>query len=88
MDQAKIEKMVDKFRKTVCDINNKEVAVVLKLCRRKMELSGKEESYLEFFLPDELKNYCLRRSLNAISLSKNIRQEGGMKIWQYSSRLA
>lgn len=75
MSQKEIEEIVADFRTTTCDISNDEVAEVLKLCYRKMEISGKAEDYLRLLLPDELKNHCFRRAVNATSLLMLLERE-------------
>ena len=68
MDKTEIQRVVDDFRRTVCDISDGDVEKVLMLCRRKMEIAGKAEDYLLILLPDELKNHLFRLAVNAASL--------------------
>ncbi len=61
MNKAEI---IAEFRKNVCDISDEEVEDIVSLCIRKMKLTGQPEEYLELLLPDELKNYVIRRAVN------------------------
>lgn len=70
MSQAEIEGIIAEFRETTCDISEEDVENVLRLCRKKIEITGKPEDYMELLLPDELKNYCFRMAVNAISFIK------------------
>lgn len=67
MSQTEIDEIVSEFRKSTLDISDEEVADVLNLCRRKIEISGQPEDYLKLLLPDELKNHCFRMAVNVIS---------------------
>ena len=43
MSREEIAEIVADFRESTCEISDEEVEDVLKLCRRKMEITGKEE---------------------------------------------
>ena len=58
-------------------LSDEEVADVLRLCRRKIEITGQPEDYMKLLLPDELKNHCFRKAVNVVSLSGMIRKECG-----------
>lgn len=73
MDQKEIDKVVNDFRKSTCDVSDEEVSFVLRLCERKMEVAGKPDVYMGLLLPDELKNHCFRKVVNAVS---SIRETG------------
>ncbi len=70
MSQAEIEEIVYQFRKSTCDIRDEEVESILRLCRRKMEITGRPKGYMKLLLPDELKNYCFRMAVNMDSLAR------------------
>lgn len=70
MSQTEINEIVSEFRKSTYDISEEEVKIVLELCRRKIELTGKTHEYMKLLLPDELKNHCLRRVINAVSFCR------------------
>lgn len=59
------EVIIEKFRQDTYNISDEELAEVLNLCRRKMDLTGQSDGYLLLLLPDELKNYCIRLAVNA-----------------------
>ena len=77
MSQKEIDEIVSEFRKSTCKISDEEVADVIKLCRRKIEITGQTEDYMKLLLPDELKNHCFRMAVNMVSLSRMIRKECG-----------
>lgn len=77
MSQTEIKKIVSEFRKSAYDISDEEVTDVLRLCRRKMEITGQQEDYLKLLLPDELKNYCFRMAVNMISFARTAEKECG-----------
>ena len=70
MSQTEIDEIVSEFRKSIFYISDEEVANVLWLCRRKIEISGRPEDYLKLLLPDELKNHCFRIAVNMISFAR------------------
>ena len=72
MSKTVIERIVSDFRKNVCEISDEEVETVLNLCSRKMKLTGKNEDYLAYLLPDELKNHVFRNAVNATSILRQI----------------
>lgn len=72
MSQKEIDGIVAEFRETVCDISDEEVTAVVNLCMRKIKLTGKPEAYMELLLPDELKNYVFRRTVNATTILRQI----------------
>ena len=76
MSQERIAEIVADFRKNICEISDEEVEEVLKLCRRKMEITGKEDGYLKLLLPDELKNHVFRRAINATTMLRQMEKEG------------
>lgn len=69
-----VEKVVAEFRKAY-NITDGEVKEVLELCRRKIGVTGQEESYLELLLPDELKNHCFRRAVNMAMVLRRMGKE-------------
>lgn len=75
MDQKEIDKVVNDFRKSTCDVSDDEVAIVLRLCKRKLEVTGKPDDYMGLLLPDELKNHCFRKAVNTISFIGEIGRE-------------
>ncbi len=77
MSQKEIDEIVSEFRGSTCDVSDEEVADVLRLCRRKIEITGQPEDYMKLLLPDELKNHCFRKAVNVVSLSRMIRKECG-----------
>lgn len=64
MEDERVKHIVENFRQEVYSIDDNGVAEVLELCKRKLKLSKKPNSYLYFLLPDELKNYCVRLVIN------------------------
>lgn len=68
MCREEIAEIVTEFRESICEISDEEVEDVLRMCKRKMEITGKEESYLKLLLPDELKNHVIRRAVNATTI--------------------
>lgn len=76
MSREEIAEIVAGFRKTTCEISDEEVEEVLRLCKRKMEITGKDESYLELLLPDELRNHIFRRAVNATTILRQMEKEG------------
>lgn len=68
MNLTEINEIVSEFRKSTFDISDKEVADVLRLCRRKIEISGQPEDYLKLLLLDELKNHCFRMVVNVVGM--------------------
>ena len=76
MNPKEIENIVEDFRKTVCsNISDAEVESVLNLCVRKIELTGQNKDYMSLLLPDELKNYVIRRAITATTLLRQLRKE-------------
>ncbi len=69
MSQTEIEEIVSEFRKSAYDISDEEVTDVLRLCRRKIEITGQQEDYMRLLLPDELKNHCFRMAVNMTSFA-------------------
>lgn len=76
MSREEIAEIVADFRESTCEISDEEVEDVLKLCRRKMEITGKEDSYLKLLLPDELRNHIFRRAINATTMLRQMEKEG------------
>lgn len=74
MNKAETESIVADFRKNVCDISDEEVEMVMDLCSRKIKLTGKNEDYLVYLLPDELKNHVFRNAVNATTILRQIRK--------------
>jgi len=68
LNLTEINEIVSEFRKSTFDISDKEVADVLRLCRRKIEISGQPEDYLKLLLLDELKNHCFRMVVNVVGM--------------------
>ncbi|MCM1245707.1 MAG: hypothetical protein NC293_08715 [Roseburia sp.] len=64
MEDEQVKEIVEKFRREVYPIDDGGVTEVLELCKRKMELSKKPDSYLYLLLPGELRNYCVRLVVN------------------------
>lgn len=77
MSQTEIEEIVSEFRRTACDISDEEVGNVLRLCVRKLEISGRSEDYMKLLLPDELENHCFRMAVNAASFIGMAGKESG-----------
>lgn len=75
MGQEEVKRIVEHFREFICDISDEEVEDVLKICRRKLAIIGKEESYLKLLFPDELKNYIFRRAVNATTVLRQLKKE-------------
>lgn len=63
-----IDGIVAEFRENVCEISDEEVAEVIWLCQRKIEITGQKEDYMKLLLPDELKNHCFRNVVSALSI--------------------
>lgn len=76
MSQEEIKEIVDNFRNEVCDISNEEVDEVIRLCERKIEITGQPKDYMKFLLPDELRNYIFRRAVNATTMLRQMEKEG------------
>lgn len=76
MDQKEIDRIVQEFRETVCAISDDEVKEVIDFCKRKMALTGQKDDYMKLLLPDELKNYLFRRSVNATTILRQMKREG------------
>lgn len=64
MEDEQLKQIVESFRQEIYPIDDEGVTEVLELCKRKMEISKKPDSYLYLLLPDELKNYCVRLAVN------------------------
>lgn len=64
----KVQQIIENFRENVHQISDEEVEEVMRHCKAKMALTGKEESYILYLLPDELKDHCYRMAANAMSL--------------------
>ena len=68
---------VNSYRNNGVDIQDDEIEMVYQLCQRKMEV-GKvpnKEEYLPILFKDELRNYLLRRVVNAVSLVRMVEKE-------------
>lgn len=76
MSREKIAEIVADFREKHCEISDEEVADVLRLCKRKIEITGKDEGYLELLFPDELRNHIFRRAINATTILRQMEKEG------------
>ena len=70
MSQTEIEEIVNEFRESTYDISSEDVESVLRLCKKKIEITGQPEDYIKLLLPDELKNHCFRMAVNATSFIK------------------
>lgn len=68
LKEKEIDTIISSFRQTH-KISDKDVEEVIEICRRKIQLTGQAEDYMLLLLPDELKNYCIRNTINAISLA-------------------
>lgn len=77
MSQTEIAEIVSEFRKSTYDIRDEDVEDILKLCQRKIEITGQQEDYMKLLLPDELKNYCFRMAVNMISFARTAEKECG-----------
>lgn len=77
MGQTEIEEIVSVFRQAVCNISDEGVEDVLRLCRRKLEVTGQPEGYMKLLLPDELKNHCFRMAVNIASFAGMAGKERG-----------
>ena len=64
MEDEQLKQIVEDFRREIYPICDEGVTKVLELCKRKMEISKKPDSYLYLLLPDELKNYCVSLAVN------------------------
>lgn len=78
MSHEEIEGIVAEFREQVCEISNEEAQSVIELCRRKIHLTKQREDYMRVLLPDELRNYCFRRAVNATTILRKLEKEGFM----------
>lgn len=77
MNQTEIDDIIAEFREKVCDnISDEEAAEVVSLCVRKIEITGQKEDYMKLLLPDELKNYVIRRAINATTFLRQMEKEG------------
>lgn len=76
MSREEIEGIVDSFRNEVCDISDEEAGEVIRLCERKIEITGQAEDYMKLLLPDELRNYIFRRAVNATTELRQMVKEG------------
>lgn len=76
MDQEEVDRIVQEFRETVCDISDEEADGVINLCKRKIALTGQKDDYMKLLLPDELKNYLFRRAVNATTILRQMEKEG------------
>lgn len=75
MEDEHVKQIVDRFRQEVYSIDDDGVTEVLELCKRKMELSKKPDSYLYLLLPDELRNYCVRLVVNIYGMqAKSVKE--------------
>lgn len=70
MEDEQVKQIVENFRQEVYSIDDEGVMEVLELCKRKMELSKKPDSYLYLLLPDELRNYCVRLVVNICGMQR------------------
>lgn len=78
MSREEIDIIVAEFREQVCAIDNDEAEFVIELCKRKIQLTKQSEDYMKVLLPDELRNYCLRRAINATTILRKLEKEGFM----------
>ena len=74
MQRENISSIIDDYKKKN-NISDKEVDEVMEICRRKIELNNLSDDYLLLLLPDELKNYCIRRAVTAISLLNTMQRK-------------
>jgi hypothetical protein len=49
-------------------LSEPEYEIILGHTTRKLEVNGKDEEYLQYLLPDEIKDYFFRITVNAASL--------------------
>ena len=71
MDEQ-LKQIVENFRQEIYYIEDDGVSEVLELCKRKIEMSKKPDSYLYLLLPDELKNYCIRLAVNVRGMQNSM----------------
>lgn len=76
MSREEIAEIVEKFRNEVCEISDEEVKEVVRLCERKIEITGQPKDYMKLLLPDELRNHIFRRAVNATTILRNMEKEG------------
>ena len=79
MKSKKIDTIIRSFSKEH-GISEEETKEVIEICRRKIQLTGQTEDYILLLLPDELKNYCIRNTINAITLDMMNKEENCKKI--------
>lgn len=75
MNQKDIEKIVSEFRESTYYISDEDVEDVLRLCRRKIEITNQSEDYMKLLLPDELKNHCFGMAVNITTIFKQMEKE-------------
>lgn len=70
--------MVEELREAGALIRDEEAEEVSEFCYRKMEIAKIEDqvSYLPLLFADEIRNYLYRKSVNATSILRMIREEG------------
>lgn len=63
-------------------ISDSEIDEIIRHCIRKMEVAGIEdkERYLPMLFEDELKQYFIRRAINAVTLMREITKEAEINV--------
>nr|DAS41894.1 MAG TPA: hypothetical protein [Caudoviricetes sp.] len=69
-----LHRHVDKLKSQGIYITDEEAEEVYMYCLRKMEVAEVEvpEEYINLLYPDELKNYILRRGINACTILRQM----------------
>lgn len=64
-----LKRITADFMETAGGVTDSEADEIFRLCLRKMEICGIEnrEKYLPLLFRDEVKNYIIRRGINAIT---------------------
>lgn len=64
-----LKRITAEFKGTAGGVSDSETDEIFRLCLRKMEICGIEnqEKYLPLLFRDEVKNYIIRRGINAVT---------------------
>lgn len=63
------EEIRKECEKEGCKVDDKEFGDLLSYARRKAGVLGKGESYISYLLPDVIREYIFRNTVNAISMA-------------------
>ena len=63
------EEIRKECEKEGCKVDDKEFGDLLSYARRKANVLGKGESYISYLLPDVMREYIFRNTVNAISMA-------------------